>query len=205
MQRAVVAQIFKCAIYLQLLVYICQRIHYRHRPFPTCAFLRWFDSKQADKNLNKYLKTSLCKKGYGLVYALDFALKDRKETLAGKSITISGSGNVAQFAAEKCLHLGGTVLTFSDSAGTIYEVSLTQITQAAVNTIFFETLKKRKHDTRGLLSKINAGGETVWLSTKYRLCLTTKLGFRTVNRSCFRHQAICLSLTFVNSSSRANR
>ncbi|XP_076815201.1 NADP-specific glutamate dehydrogenase-like [Clavelina lepadiformis] len=59
--------------------------------------------------------------GYGLVYALDFAMKDRKESIAGKKITISGSGNVAQFAAEKCNELGGIVLTFSDSAGTIYE------------------------------------------------------------------------------------
>uniref|UniRef100_H2YRT5 Glutamate dehydrogenase n=1 Tax=Ciona savignyi TaxID=51511 RepID=H2YRT5_CIOSA len=60
--------------------------------------------------------------GYGLVYALDFAMKDAGECLAGKKVTISGSGNVAQFAAEKCLELGATVLTLSDSAGTIYEV-----------------------------------------------------------------------------------
>nr|XP_009858550.1 NADP-specific glutamate dehydrogenase [Ciona intestinalis] len=59
--------------------------------------------------------------GYGLVYALDFAMKDVGESLAGKTVTLSGSGNVAQFAAEKCLELGATVLTFSDSAGTIYE------------------------------------------------------------------------------------
>lgn len=42
--------------------------------------------------------------------------------MKGKKVTISGSGNVAQFAAEKCLHFGATVLTLSDSNGTIYEV-----------------------------------------------------------------------------------
>ena len=60
--------------------------------------------------------------GYGLVYALDFAMRDLKDKIAGKKITISGSGNVALFAAEKCLELGGIVLTFSDSSGTIFEV-----------------------------------------------------------------------------------
>lgn len=59
--------------------------------------------------------------GYGLVYALDFAAIEHGDSLKGKKVTISGSGNVAQFAAEKCLHLGAKVLTFSDSSGTIYE------------------------------------------------------------------------------------
>ena len=49
-------------------------------------------------------------------------MKDLKDSINGKKIAISGSGNVAQFAAEKCLELGGIVLTFSDSSGTIYEV-----------------------------------------------------------------------------------
>ena len=56
------------------------------------------------------------------MYALDFAMQDLKDSITGKKITISGSGNVAQFAAEKCLELGGIVLTLSDSSGTIYEV-----------------------------------------------------------------------------------
>ncbi|XP_039259098.2 NADP-specific glutamate dehydrogenase-like isoform X2 [Styela clava] len=59
--------------------------------------------------------------GYGCVYALNFAAIEHGDTLKGKKVTISGSGNVAQFAAEKCLHFGATVLTFSDSSGTIYE------------------------------------------------------------------------------------
>lgn len=53
-------------------------------------------------------------------------MKDLGDNISGKKITISGSGNVAQFAGEKCLELGGIVLTFSDSAGTIFEVSCHQ-------------------------------------------------------------------------------
>lgn len=58
------------------------------------------------------------------MYALKYAADEYKDTLAGKKVTLSGSGNVAQFAAEKCLHYGATVLTFSDSSGTIYEVGI---------------------------------------------------------------------------------
>lgn len=59
--------------------------------------------------------------GYGLVYALEFAMKDHGQNVSGKKVLISGSGNVALFAGEKCLQLGATVLTYSDSNGTIYE------------------------------------------------------------------------------------
>jgi len=57
--------------------------------------------------------------GYGCVYALNEALVDNNDTLKNKKVLISGSGNVAQYAAEKVFELGGCVLTFSDSAGTI--------------------------------------------------------------------------------------
>jgi len=59
--------------------------------------------------------------GYGTVYFVNEMLKTRDETVAGKRILISGSGNVAQFAAEKALEMGGTVLTLSDSSGTIVD------------------------------------------------------------------------------------
>jgi glutamate dehydrogenase (NADP+) len=59
--------------------------------------------------------------GYGLVYFVEEMLKSRGNSLAGKSCLISGSGNVAQFAAEKVLALGGTVRTFSDSSGFIID------------------------------------------------------------------------------------
>jgi glutamate dehydrogenase (NADP+) len=43
------------------------------------------------------------------------------DTIEDKKVAISGSGNVAQYAAEKVIQLGGTVLTLSDSGGTIYD------------------------------------------------------------------------------------
>ena len=59
--------------------------------------------------------------GYGTVYFAQEMLKTRGESLEGKLVTISGSGNVAQYAAEKVLDFGGKPVTFSDSAGTIYD------------------------------------------------------------------------------------
>ncbi|NQV42619.1 MAG: NADP-specific glutamate dehydrogenase [Candidatus Marinimicrobia bacterium] len=59
--------------------------------------------------------------GYGTVYFAQEMLGTRGESLEGKTVTISGSGNVAQYAAEKVLDFGGKPVTFSDSAGTIYD------------------------------------------------------------------------------------
>tara|TARA_B110001469_G_C9620673_1_gene309313 strand:- start:451 stop:1797 length:1347 start_codon:yes stop_codon:yes gene_type:complete len=58
--------------------------------------------------------------GYGCVYFADEMLKNKSESFKGKTVAISGSGNVAQYALEKVLHLGGTVLTVSDSGGFLY-------------------------------------------------------------------------------------
>ncbi len=59
--------------------------------------------------------------GYGAVYFLDLMLKHSGDSLKGKTAVISGSGNVAQYAAEKITQLGGKVVTMSDSAGFIYD------------------------------------------------------------------------------------
>ena len=59
--------------------------------------------------------------GYGTVYFVDEMLKTRKDSLDGKVVTISGSGNVAQFACEKLIHLGAKPVTLSDSSGYIYD------------------------------------------------------------------------------------
>lgn len=59
--------------------------------------------------------------GYGAVYFASEMLKTRNETLEGKTCLVSGSGNVAQYTAEKVIELGGKVVTFSDSAGSIYD------------------------------------------------------------------------------------
>ncbi len=59
--------------------------------------------------------------GYGCVYFAEEMLKTRGDSFKGKTVTISGSGNVAQFATEKVIQLGGKVVTLSDSAGFIYD------------------------------------------------------------------------------------
>ncbi|MCK4276171.1 MAG: glutamate dehydrogenase, partial [Phycisphaerae bacterium] len=58
--------------------------------------------------------------GYGNVYFCEQMLKTKDEDMKGKVVAISGSGNVAQYAVEKCLQLGAKVVTMSDSSGCIY-------------------------------------------------------------------------------------
>ncbi|HEU4790503.1 MAG TPA: NADP-specific glutamate dehydrogenase, partial [Flavobacterium sp.] len=59
--------------------------------------------------------------GYGDVYFAQSMLATKGESFTGKTVVISGSGNVAQYAAEKVIQLGGKVVTMSDSAGYIYD------------------------------------------------------------------------------------
>ncbi len=59
--------------------------------------------------------------GYGTVYFAANMLATKNEEVKGKIIVISGSGNVAQYAAEKAIQLGGKVVTLSDSSGYIYD------------------------------------------------------------------------------------
>jgi len=59
--------------------------------------------------------------GYGCVYFTDEMLKTKDESFKGKIVAISGSGNVAQFAAEKVNDLGGKVVTLSDSGGSVHD------------------------------------------------------------------------------------
>ena len=93
--------------------------------------------------------------GYGLVYFLDSMLKVNNDTLQGKTVLVSGAGNVAQYAAEKALHLGGKVITFSDSLGTL--VDKEGFTQEKIDWV------KAQKDARKPLSEYVAkfGGE--WL------------------------------------------
>ena len=59
--------------------------------------------------------------GYGVVYFLRAMLATKGDKIEGKKVLISGAGNVAQYAAEKVLQLGGTPMTMSDSDGYIYD------------------------------------------------------------------------------------
>ncbi|MDA9323784.1 NADP-specific glutamate dehydrogenase [Flavobacteriaceae bacterium] len=59
--------------------------------------------------------------GYGTVYFAENMLNHVSNTIKGKTVVISGSGNVAQYAAEKCLQLSAKVISMSDSSGSIYD------------------------------------------------------------------------------------
>lgn len=59
--------------------------------------------------------------GYGAVYFAEEMLKTRGDSIKGKTVAVSGSGNVAQYAVEKCIQLGAKVVTMSDSNGSIYD------------------------------------------------------------------------------------
>jgi glutamate dehydrogenase/leucine dehydrogenase len=59
--------------------------------------------------------------GYGCVYFADEMLKTKNESFDGKTVAVSGSGNVAQYATEKCIELGANVVTLSDSSGSVYD------------------------------------------------------------------------------------
>ena len=59
--------------------------------------------------------------GYGVVYFTQEMLLHSNESMENKKVNISGSGNVAQYAAEKCLQLGAIVNTLSDSSGFLYD------------------------------------------------------------------------------------
>ena len=59
--------------------------------------------------------------GYGLVYFTEEMLKCHNDDIAGKTVVVSGAGNVAIYATEKCQQLGAKVVTCSDSTGWVYD------------------------------------------------------------------------------------
>lgn len=61
--------------------------------------------------------------GYGLIYFAEYMLQEKKDSMKGKTCLVSGSGNVAQYAIEKIIHLGGKAVTASDSNGFVYDAS----------------------------------------------------------------------------------
>ncbi len=93
--------------------------------------------------------------GYGLIYFLVEMLKTKEENLVGKTIAISGSGNVAQYATEKAIELGGRVVTLSDSSGYVYD-------KAGIDQEKLEFVKKLKNVKRGRIKEYAdkfSGGE----------------------------------------------
>ncbi len=84
--------------------------------------------------------------GYGLIYFTAEMMKSRNDTLEGKIILISGSGNVAQFACEKAIELGGKVITLSDSGGFVHD-------EEGINKEKLEYVKELKNVKRGRIKE----------------------------------------------------
>ncbi len=84
--------------------------------------------------------------GYGAVYMMDYMLERQNDQVEGKKVVISGSGNVAIFAAEKVFQLGGKVVTLSDSSGYIYDAD-------GINEEKLEFLKDLKFTRRGRIKE----------------------------------------------------
>ncbi|MBQ8340099.1 MAG: NADP-specific glutamate dehydrogenase [Clostridia bacterium] len=81
--------------------------------------------------------------GYGLCYFTEELLKDNGTSFAGKTVVVSGSGNVAIYATEKATTLGGKVVAMSDSNGYIYDK----------NGIDLDTVKAIKEGRRGRIKE----------------------------------------------------
>jgi glutamate dehydrogenase/leucine dehydrogenase len=84
--------------------------------------------------------------GYGTVYFAEEMLNTRGNTIKGKTVAISGSGNVAQYAVEKCIELGAKVVTLSDSNGTIYD-------PAGITTEKLAFVLELKNEKRGRIKE----------------------------------------------------
>jgi len=84
--------------------------------------------------------------GYGTVYFAQNMLKLKDDTFKDKTVVISGSGNVAQYAAEKALELGAKVVTMSDSGGYIYD-------EDGIDTDKLAYIMELKNEKRGRISE----------------------------------------------------
>lgn len=89
--------------------------------------------------------------GYGCVYFAQEMLKGLGRDFDGQRVAISGSGNVAQYAAQKVMELGGKVISMSDSEGTLFA-------EAGLTLEQWEELMELKNVRRGRISELNAPG-----------------------------------------------
>ena len=92
--------------------------------------------------------------GYGDVYFAENMLATRKDSLEGKVCSISGSGNVAQYAAQKLVQLGAKPVTFSDRSGWIY-------VKGGMSQDFIDEVKDLKQVKRGELAEFAKGKKGV--------------------------------------------
>jgi glutamate dehydrogenase (NADP+) len=92
--------------------------------------------------------------GYGDVYFAENMLATRKDSLEGKVCSISGSGNVAQYAAQKLVQLGAKPVTFSDRSGWIY-------VKGGMSQDFIDEVMDLKQVKRGELAEFAKGRKGV--------------------------------------------
>ncbi|MDH5598448.1 MAG: NADP-specific glutamate dehydrogenase [Cyclobacteriaceae bacterium] len=106
--------------------------------------------------------------GYGLIYFAENMLQTDNDNLKGKKCIVSGSGNVAQFAIEKIIQLGGIPISASDSSGFIYDEE--GIDEAKLN--YIKDLKNvrrgrigeyvEKYPTAEFFESNNPSAKTIW-------------------------------------------
>ncbi|HWL54650.1 MAG TPA: NADP-specific glutamate dehydrogenase [Chthoniobacteraceae bacterium] len=84
--------------------------------------------------------------GYGCVYFVAEMLQERRKTLDGMTVSISGSGNVAQYAALKAMDMGAKVHTFSDSGGFVYD-------KEGINAEKLQWVMELKNERRGRIEE----------------------------------------------------
>ncbi len=113
--------------------------------------------------------------GYGTVYFAAEMLETKNDTLEGKLCLVSGSGNVAQFTTEKILHLGGKVLTLSDSSGYIFD-------GLGIDKVKLDFVKMLKNVKRGRLEEY---------VDRYPDAVYTKSDPTGGNNSIWAHKADC--------------
>ncbi|MCK5311667.1 MAG: glutamate dehydrogenase, partial [Desulfobacteraceae bacterium] len=113
--------------------------------------------------------------GYGSVYFASEMLATRGDSLKGKTCLVSGSGNVAQYTAEKILELGGKVVTLSDSAGYIYD-------EGGITSEKLQYLMQLKNIKRGRISEY---------ADKYSEAVYTPVDTALGYNSLWNHKAEC--------------
>lgn len=84
--------------------------------------------------------------GYGLIYFAENMLQTKGDSIQGKTCLVSGSGNVAQYAIEKIIQMGGKAVTASDSNGFIYD-------EAGITQEKLEFIKELKNNRRGRIKE----------------------------------------------------
>lgn len=97
--------------------------------------------------------------GYGVVYMLNNVLEEQNESIVGRRVLVSGSGNVALFTIEKLIELGAKALTVSDSKGTLY-------VKNGIRKELLEEIKDLKFVKRGRLSEFKEKSGVEYLESQ---------------------------------------